>query len=172
MNDFEQVLLEKNYALAAQFLLADEQLLQQTMQEFFTGHYRYNQQLSNVFDCFKTQHQSVLQPFFKQWIELLSTPQTDAFHRNSYRYFQDVEIPEQYQGKLYQFSFAHMLNMSNAIAIRVFAMTTCFNIAKHYVELLPELQQAIQVVREDQSSAVQSRSRHLLTAIQKCLSSN
>lgn len=160
-------LTEKNYSLAAQILLSSPDLLQSCMQHFFTSDWKFSQPLSNVFEVFKNGNQSILLPYFSEWIEQLKTPSTNAFQRNSYRYFQDVDIPEKHQGTLYDLAFQDMMNHKSPIAVKAFAMTTCYNIAKHYPELLPELKEAIQIVSNSESPAVKGRSKQLLKKIEK-----
>jgi len=164
-----QFLRNKEFAEASNYLRANSHLIELVMQDVFTTDYRRLQLHAHVFDELKQGYQQLLQPFYKSWIAQIGTSTHEAFHRSSYRYFQDVDIPEELQGVLYDFAFRDMMKPEQPIAVRVFAMTTCYNIAQHYKELLPELHQAITMVSESDSPGIRSRSRRLLAKIGQTL---
>lgn len=161
---FQTRLKKKQYFTAASMLIADSELLEQTMSDFFTSDWRMNQKIANTLQYVKKRKKgSIVKPYYKKWINLLQSPPHDAFERNSYRYFENVEIPERLQGQLYELAFNTMMRAEKAIAIRVFAMSTCVNIAGNYSELIPELKQAIELVQnESESAGIQARARNLL----------
>lgn len=163
-------LQNKQYELATNLILEDLSSLDTLMDCFFTPKWEYSQRFSNVLEVFKKKHQELILPYFPKWLELLEKPFSDGFQRNSYRYFQEAKIPEEYEGILYDLAFNDMLKTDSAIAIKAFAMTTCFNIAKVYPELLPELKEGIESVLErTESAGVKSRSKKLLHEIEKIM---
>lgn len=168
---FNQLLIEKNYSHASELFIESAELREAVVHKFlFNKDYRYNQQLSNVFEALKKEHQNLLVPFYSEWINSLQTPIHDAFWRNSYRYFQDAAIPEQHEGALYNLAFQDFQKFESPIAIKAFAMKTCVNIAKNHHELLPELQDAIEYTLENaKSPGVKGRAKKMLNEITKIL---
>lgn len=165
-----KLLQNKNYKAFASVLFTDNDLLQDLIFHYFKSEdLRFVQAFSNVLEQFKKNNQSLLAPFYQDCILLLEQPHCPAIHRNTYRYFQDVNIPEQHEGILYDFAFNDLQNIENAIAIRAFAMTTCFNIAKKYPDLLVELKDAILFASISDSPGIKSRSKNLIKKIDKLL---
>ena len=78
-------------------------------------------------------------PYLEQMLINLETPHHDAVIRNTFRTLQNIDIPEEMEGLAFEKAFDFLLNPHNAIAIRVFAMSVCGNIALKYPELKHEL---------------------------------
>jgi hypothetical protein len=69
----------------------------------------------------------------------LDTPLHDAVIRNTFRTLQNLDVPEEIEGLAFEKAYDFLANPQNAIAIRVFAMSVCGNIARKYPELKEEL---------------------------------
>ena len=97
--------------------------------------------------------------------QLLSQERHDAVHRNILRILEDIPIPEDIEGALYDNCFQLLNNPDRAIAIRVFAMTVAFRIAKKYPDLLDELRLSIQLHYPYGSAGFKSRAGKILNYI-------
>jgi hypothetical protein len=78
-------------------------------------------------------------PYVERMLHNLDAPHHDAVIRNTFRTLQNIDIPEELEGLAFEKAFNFLANPQNAIAIRVFAMSVCGNIAQKYPELKHEL---------------------------------
>ena len=165
---FSVRLKKRQYFTAASMVIRDRDLLDDAMQQFFTGEWGENQTIANTLQYVKKRSkEEIIMPYYAEWVEQLENPPHAAFERNSFRYFESVFIPEYLRGSLYDLAFSAITNPAKAIAIRVFAMGVCANIATHYPELIPELKQAIAIAKETESAGIQSRARNVLAKLSK-----
>jgi hypothetical protein len=82
--------------------------------------------------------------------------------------FQHQDIPKQVETFLLEKCFEYVQNSTQAIAVRVFAMTVIFNISKPYPELLNELYVLLsKIIETEESAGIKSRARAVLKEIAK-----
>ena len=81
----------------------------------------------------------LLEPYLARMLENLDTPHHDAVIRNTFRTFQYIDFSEDLEGIAFDKAFDYLLDVNRAVAIRVFSMTVCGNIAMKYPELAQEL---------------------------------
>lgn len=168
--EFEKALVQKKFYKARKGLIEND-LIDQALNDFFEADIRRSQLYAHLFDRLKKNHCQLLQPYYVEWIRRVKESSFDAFLRNSYRHFQYADIPNDLQGELYDMAFQRFMDPQTAIAIRVFAMTTCYNISKSYPELQHELREAILLINKEKISAgMRSRSRKLLSKIESSMS--
>ncbi len=99
----------------------------------------------------------LLRPFLPRMLENLKQPVHDAVIRNTLRAWQMMDIPETIQGEVYQQCFEYLANPGMAIAIRVFAMSVCSNIAMIHPALSAELIPLIEDHFDHSSAGFRSR---------------
>ncbi len=91
--------------------------------------------------------------------------------RSVLRIFRDQSIPQKHKAFMLDKCFSYLKNPSEAIAVRVFAMTIILNISKPYPELLNELSAVLMhISAEEESPAMRARVRHTLKEIKKAKS--
>lgn len=166
-HNITNLLQEKRYQEVYVAITNDPDALHEMMDIFLNGHYRIMQKLTHVQDIIIKNKSTILEPYYKEMIAGLLEDRPDTYLRNTYRYFQDARIPEDYDGLLYDIAFKHFTDPKSAIAIRAFAMKTCVNIALPYPELWPELIDAISLCQRDESPGIKSRSRQMLKLLNK-----
>ena len=110
-----------------------------------------------------------LNPYLKKMINNLDEPHHDAVVRNTFRTFQFVQFPEDLEGLVFEKAFNYLLDVEYAIAIRVFAMTVCANIAMKYPDLCHELIPVIEDHLPHGSTGFKSRGNKLLIELRKLL---
>lgn len=89
--------------------------------------------------------------------------------RNTLRLFQKYSVPKKLESFLLDKCFEYVKNPSQAIAIRVFAMTVIFNISKSYPELLNELLIVLNHLRlTENGPGIISRVNNTIKEINKC----
>jgi len=118
--------------------------------------------------CCETQSQ-LIKPYFEKLIDDLKNEKLHhANKRNYFRVFQEVEIPEKFQGELYDLGIKYALSANETIAVRVFALTTAYNIAKTHPELLNELVPLIvDLNKYSDTPAMTSRTNTILKELRK-----
>ena len=121
-----------------------------------------NQYASNPLSKIAEKNPQLFIPLFPKLIKNLDNPAHNAVVRNTIRIWQFVDIPEDYEGEIYDRCYQYLTNVKEEIAIRVFSMTVMANIAEKYPELQEEVIQLIRLYYEDGSAGFKSRSRKIL----------
>jgi len=106
-------------------------------------------------------------PYLEKMLINLENPNHDAVVRNTFRSLQYMDIPEDIEGLAFEKAFEFLLNPQNAIAVRVFAMTVCGNIARKYPELKHELVPVIEEQYPYGSAGFKGRANKILKSLQK-----
>ncbi|MFT5723974.1 MAG: hypothetical protein ACI9JN_001091 [Bacteroidia bacterium] len=101
-------------------------------------------------------------PFINDLIKKLDTDCHDGVKRCIFRMFQRTTFTEDQAGKVIEVAFAHLQDRSNPIAVRVFAMTTIYNLCKTYPELFTELEAYITENLSEESTGFQNRANKIL----------
>ena len=136
--------LEEDYSKegamhVVQCIQKDNSRMQELMECFFDEDLRVCQRAAWPAGMIADVKPELIIPFLEKMLLNLDTPHHDAVIRNTFRTLQNVEIPEDLEGLAFEKAFEFLLDPKNAIAIRVFAMTVCGNIALKYPELKHEL---------------------------------
>jgi hypothetical protein len=88
--------------------------------------------------------------------------------RNTLRLFQKHPVPQKTESFILDKCFGYIKNPSEAIAVRAFAITVVFNIAKPYPELLNELLIVlIHLSETEEGPGIRSRVKNTIKAIYK-----
>lgn len=88
--------------------------------------------------------------------------------RGILRLFQEHPVPKKQESFMLNQCFAYTQNPSEAIAVRVFAMSVIYNISKPYPDLLNELSAVLtQLINYDESAGIKSRAKSILKEITK-----
>lgn len=112
----------------------------------------------------------MLLPYLPETIFILESRPHPALSRNLYRILQELNIPADYQGLIFDLAVAEIANPKTPSAIRAFAMSTACNIACSEKALIPELQLTIEGHWENAPKAYLSRGRKILKKLEKAYS--
>lgn len=105
----------------------------------------------------------MIYPHIKDLVSILHKKNVhDAVIRNSVRILQAIDIPEKFHGEVMDACFQFLERPATAVAIKVFSLTTLFNLAKKYPEIKPELKLIIEDSWEHESAAFKSRAKKIL----------
>ncbi|MFK8045374.1 MAG: hypothetical protein AB8B72_07760 [Crocinitomicaceae bacterium] len=127
---------------------------------------RATQSISKVHD----RNKAILRPYFVRMIKGLSEPRIDAYKRNVMRIFQTADIPEEYEGHLFDKAFTYLEDKNEAIAIRAFSMTVCRKVAERHPDLAPEIIDAIKYLMEETAATgLLNRGKHELIKLKKLI---
>ena len=142
--------------------LKNEQDFQELLTIFFDSNNRMNQYASNPLSKIAEVNSDRFIPLLPKLIANLDNPAHKAIVRNTVRLWQFMEIPEEYEGEIYDRCYQYLTDVKEDIAIRVFSMTVMANIAEKYIELQEEVVQLIRMYYEDGSAGFKSRGRKIL----------
>ena len=98
-------------------------------------------------------------PYLDEILNHLDNAPHDAFTRNTFRFLQFMNVPEEHQGKVYEKCFDALVNTSAPTAIKAFALTTLANLAMKLPELKGELIEAIYDQIPHSTSGFQARAK-------------
>jgi len=105
----------------------------------------------------------------KHWSELIENLQKpdlhDAVKRNTIRFLEDIEIPEEYHGEILNLCFGYLESPSEPLAVKAFSMSVLGNLAKYYPEIIPELKLIIEDQLPHQTVGFRTRARKVFKQI-------
>jgi len=108
----------------------------------------------------------LIKPYIKDIVAQLSrTDVHDAVIRNSVRVLEEIEIPESLHGDVMNACFGFIEKPSVPVAIKVFSLTTLFNLSKYYPEIKGELKLIIENNWNHESAAFKSRGKKILSSL-------
>lgn len=118
---------------------------------------RMCQRVSWPLQIISERRDKLLHPYIPLMISQLDHVKHDGIPRNIFRLWQNIDFPEELTGQVYECAFQWLSDSQNAIAIRVFAMTACVNIAMTFPDLASELIPVIEDQMEIGSSGFKNR---------------
>jgi hypothetical protein len=148
-------------------IITNPHQVKELMDCFFADDWRLNQRAAWPVGIIGELHPEWMIPYMDQMIAILKRPCHDAVVRNTVRLWQNMDIPETWQGDIFELCFGYITNPQTAIAIKAFSMTVCENISKNYPELKEELAVAIQDQMEFGSAGVRNRGQKILNKLKK-----
>jgi hypothetical protein len=104
-----------------------------------------------------------IKSFLPKMIERLSPELPDAMARAVFWCMQKSAIPEESEGRLLEASLSALSNYARPIAVRVFAMSCAYKLAKKYPDLVPELHDAIRANWDEESTGFKNRGQKILS---------
>lgn len=160
-------LFNENVTEVAQSIKGNSVRFKQLMDLFFSQEYRVNQRAAWVMSHCVDKEPELIIPYLTKMVKNLYKPSNDAIKRNTMRVFQQVEIPEKLWGETLEKCFEYMESNSEAIAIRVFAMTVAYQISQKVPEIKPELKALIEEMMVYGSAGIKSRGGKILKKLEK-----
>ncbi|MDX1349483.1 MAG: hypothetical protein R3279_04510 [Putridiphycobacter sp.] len=155
---------------AADRVLRSAKELQELISYFESTDIRLVQRATQIIGKVHDKDRAILKPYLIQMIKGLGDERIDAYKRNVLRIFQTAEIPEQYEGHLFDHAFTFLEDNTEPVAIRAFAMTVCRKIAEKHPELANEVTDAIKLILEENESAgIQNRGGHELRRLKRLI---
>ncbi|TXF85671.1 hypothetical protein FUA23_20455 [Neolewinella aurantiaca] len=169
MNYPNQLLKEHSRAnadLVLNHVLADKKRVEALMDAFLTGEYRVVQRSAMVVGDLGRKKPDWLKPWHGRMIAAADPAPHPSVSRNVMRYFSELPlsaVEEDEQGKLLDLAFRLLEDQTEAVAIRVFAMTVVFNFCDIYPELKDELRGIIELtIAEGTTPGFRSRGGKIL----------
>ena len=108
-------------------------------------------------------HPELVEPYFGRLIAQIKLDDTHvAVRRNVMRLLQLVEIPKRYRGRIFDASYALFADISQPVAVRVFAMTVAAKLANGNNDLMNELRLVATSHPDAATAGFRSRARRVL----------
>lgn len=136
--------------------------MDELMELFFSIDLRECQRASWPLGMIADRDTAILRPYLQRMTDNLDHAVHDAVIRNTFRTFQSIDFPEEVEGEIYEKSYQFFADSEQAIAIRVFAMTVCGNIAIKYPELQEEIISLIEAHYPHGSAGFKSRAKRII----------
>lgn len=115
-------------------------------------------------------HPELVVPHYRRLLTNLQKPKLHAaVKRNTVRMLQDADLPEDLLGLAAEICFTYLDDPKEAIAVRIFSMTVCYNICLKE----PDLAHELKIILEDHiphgSTGFKNRGKKILTKLKKIL---
>lgn len=153
---------KSNTEMLAAYIGSDEALFAELMDCLMNGEEQLPQRAAWVLSHCLEAHPELGSSYLKDMLDLLDRSVHDALKRAIFRSLDFMTVPKEYQGRLLDLAFAHLLDRKQATAIRVFAMTVIYKMTRQYPEIKPELDAILQDEMEYGSAGMKSRARKML----------
>ena len=134
---------------------------------FLSDNLRICQSASWPMGIFAAEHPDTIIPFLDEILDNLDHAPHDAYVRNTFRFLQFMDVPEKYQGKVYEKCFDALVDTAAPTAIKAFALTTLSNLAMKLPELKEELIEAIYEQIPYGTSGFQNRAKKEIKRLTK-----
>ena len=174
MESFESIILsghnKKNTLKICEAIVADPQRLSELMDLFFSKNLRICQRSSWAIGLLGESHEDLLKPYFSRMLDNLQSPLHSAVIRNTLRTWHFMkEIPEEFEGEVYDLCYDYFTNSNRAIAVRMFSMVILTKISSKYPELSQELIPTLEEFLPHASVGIQARGRIELKKLRKLI---
>lgn len=151
---------------------ADPLKFKELMKCFLAGEYRVAQRAAWPVSYCVEAHPELIKPYFKKLVEKLNDPNLpEAVPRNTIRLFQEVEIPEKFEGQVMDYCFKAISSPTAPIAVKAFSIRVLENLSEKYPDILQELKTTIEERWDQETPAFKSRGRKILKKIDRTLPS-
>ncbi len=142
MNFREALSKEHSKTLAQQIAdisAKNPEKLAELMSCFFDEDIRICQRSSWSVGLLGVKHSDLLIPFVRPMLDGLDNPKHDAIVRNTLRVLEEMDIPEDYEGEIFEKAFNYVVSTKYAVAIRAFSIALVAKIAVKYPALKEEV---------------------------------
>ncbi|MFT7611764.1 MAG: hypothetical protein ACI9J3_000710 [Parvicellaceae bacterium] len=149
-----------------EYIDSNPEKFNQLMEVFYGEDTRLSQRAAWSMSEIAIKSPDLLLSHLGKMIDLLPKKEPDAIKRNILRTFQFIDLPEKYAGLAFENALNLLIDPTNAIAIRAFAITIVTKICNQYPELKNEVLGALDMImEEDITAAIKVRCRNSLSTL-------
>ena len=141
--------------------------IEDLMNQFFSDDWVICQKVSWPVGMIADFAPDMLVPFIGGMLENLERPVHDAVLRNTVRTWQFMDIPKEWEGPVYNKCFDLFAGPKYPVAVRVFSMTVCTNIAMRHHGLAEEIIPIIEDNWDNVSNAWRARGKKELSRLRR-----
>ena len=106
-------------------------------------------------------------PYLAELVDYIEGGVHTGVKRHIMRIFEEVDIPEELEGKLYDLCIAFIMNPKLPVAVPAFAMSVGIKICQKYPELSSEFLEVCRSLSDSESPAIKVRLRRVIKALDK-----
>lgn len=147
------------------FIANDSEKLDLLMEYYFHEYWLVNQRTSWFLYMLLKEDNTLIYPYLPKIIKGLKDPPHVSYTRSAMRIFQNIDIPEEHQGTLYDFGSSLIQDIKEPVANKVFAMTMMYHIAIPFPELMQELKMILETQYPYEMPGFKSRTRKIIKEI-------
>lgn len=136
------------------------------MECFFDNESKRDQYAAWVLPYVGKLNENLLSPYYEKMLDYIDGPVHTGVQRNTMRLFEEVEIPETIEGRLYDKCIEYILNPKLPTAIPAFSITVGLKIVKKYPELKDEYLELVKPLYEYGGPAIKVRVRRVVKALE------
>jgi len=163
---------KENIRRIAEFVGNDKTRFQVLIDMFVHDEWRTNQRILWAITHCVEKKAHLIYPHLRMLLDVLKEPKIhNAYKRNTTKILSEIDIPEEFQGEALDLCFNYLLDVQEAIAVRVFSMQVAYNISQNEPDLLRELATVIEEFLPYGSAGFKARGKKILKQINKKLSS-
>ena len=142
------------------YIDGDPAKFKELMGHFLGDTYRLSQRAAWAVNYCAEHHHDLVKPYFNKLVQQLERDDVHvAVRRNVARMLQFVDIPKQYEGRVFDACYNLVDDPHQPVAVRVFSLTVAAKVARDSPELLDELR--LLAAKYPQGSTAGFRSRCL-----------
>jgi hypothetical protein len=119
--------------------------MKELMDCYFSDNLRLNQRASWPLNFIARKYPEQMEPYHEQMMDAMENPLHNAVLRNTVRIYEDIDIPESIEGRLFEKCYEYVADPKMATAVRAFSLT----ILEKLIIKFPELQnEVIELIKE------------------------
>jgi hypothetical protein len=146
-----------------EYIGSDPKRFAELMSIFFEGEYRLTQRAAWPMNYCAERQPQLISPYLSRLVNQLERDDVhDAVKRNALRLMQFVDVPRRLKGKTYSICVDLIADLSQPVAVKVFAVTVAAKIARSSPDLLKELRLVIKEILPHSSIAFHIRAREVM----------
>ncbi|MEL6390400.1 MAG: hypothetical protein AAFQ02_09560 [Bacteroidota bacterium] len=141
---FYQGSLKDGASRSYKIIASVPELLQQCFTVFYTSEVNTCHRCAWVLQFILDDDPKLLHPYIPEMIaQMKRLNHISGVYRNILRVWSLMDIPEEAEGEVLDIAFEYFTSPERSVAMRVFAMTICTNLAFRHPDLIPEVQAII-----------------------------
>jgi hypothetical protein len=159
----------KEQAMAvAHYACVSKEHFKELIDCFLSNEYRLVQRAAWSVSWAAIEKPKMIMPYIGVLVQQLQRKDVHpAVIRNSVRILEKITIPEKYHGEVMNACFGFVELPETPVAIKVFSLTTLFNLSKIYPEIKQELILLIENQINNESAGFKSRAKKILHQLKK-----
>lgn len=143
----------------------DKKRFSELMKLFFSNEEIISQRASWAVTSCSDVYPELILPYVERMLNNLNSTVHDSVKRNTIRTFQNIHIPEKFQGKAADICFTLLCSKEESIGTKVFSMTVLYNLSKQHPDLKNELRMAMEEQLPYSSAGFKSRGKKILKSL-------
>lgn len=157
----------RNTDLVADLVFQKPELLKDLVEIILSNDEKASWKAAWALDTLDEQHPGLVGPYLFSVIHHLRFTKHDGVRRSTLRMLTRTVIPEEVEGELISLCFDWIVELKEAVAIKVFAMDLLYRYSKKEPALKNELIASIELRMQEETPGFQTHGRQLLKKLYK-----